>query len=70
MRGLARGDHRARVLAQIAFETSTGQQSGVFTIARDEHLGARLGVGRPAGADDRGQHQWLIGQAGALKQRE
>ena len=60
--------HRARVFAQVTFETSAGQQAGVFAVAGDQHLRAGFGIGGPAGADHGGEHQGLIRGARAFKQ--
>ena len=62
------GGHGARVFAQVTFETTTGQQAGVFAIGRNQHLCTGFGVRGAAGADDGGQHQGLIQGTGALKQ--
>ena len=70
MRAVAGGGDAARMFAQVTFETSAGQQARVFAIARDEHLRAGFGIGGAAGPDDRGEHQGLVGQAGAVVQRE
>ena len=70
MRAAPRGRHLARMFAQVTLETSAGQQARVFAIAGDQHLRAGLGIGGTAGADDRGQHQGLVGQARAVEQRQ
>jgi hypothetical protein len=58
------------VFAQVTLETSAGQQPRVFTVVRDEHLRAGFRVRGPARADHGRQHQGLVGEAGAGKERE
>ena len=59
---LAAGRHLARVFAQVTFETTAGQESGIFAVGGDEHLRTGFGIGGTAGPDDRGEYQGFIGK--------
>jgi hypothetical protein len=64
------GRHRARVFAQVAFETTAGQQTRVFAVGGDEHLRSGFGIGGTASPNDGGEYQGLIGKQRAVVERE
>ena len=67
---LAGGGDVARVFAQIAFETSAGEQPCVFAVTGDQHVRAGLGIRRAASSHDRGENEGFVGEPRTVVQRQ